>query len=433
MPGGSRDSSRFRRILNISVIRVRTALPFSTLFLSQRKRQAPLIHWQNKSETPTIKYKMRKISFLRLSAVAVLAAFLWQIALSGQSSAQQAKEGFADELTQLSNQEKVLKWAFPRLSTDELASLRTRIEWLSSRYRVDLNLAIAVIAAEASYSNTVAYSRKSSIDILRIMSKWSGYGYPRVEEDLENAISSLADVLRGASSTEAALKEYWADPSTSYNMDTLSGFIGRVREKYSYIIQPPREKPRDYKRDVEPFPRTPLLEEESFKVMPNLHAQLVKYDVEDSYKNVALYFNPNLSDEEATLIARSVLTFSMKANGVDPRLVMAVIAAESRFRPRAVSKKGAMGLGQLMPATARSHGIKDPFEPVQNIYVTVRYLEREILRHRGKPNWLDYVLSSYNAGPGAVEKYGGVPPYAETRSFVRVVKNYYYLMAGYGR
>jgi len=164
--------------------------------------------------------------------------------------------------------------------------------------------------------------------------------------------------------------------------------------------------------------------------MPNLNAQLVRYDVEDQYRQAVLYFNPKLTDNEASLIARSILTFSMQASGVDPRLVVAVIAAESRFRPRAVSKKGAMGLGQLMPATVRSHGIRDPFDPVQNIYVTVKYLEREANRWGNRRNWLDLVLASYNAGAGAVSKYGGVPPYNETIGFVRTVKRYYHQMVG---
>jgi soluble lytic murein transglycosylase-like protein len=110
--------------------------------------------------------------------------------------------------------------------------------------------------------------------------------------------------------------------------------------------------------------------------------------------------------------------------------VMAVIAAESRFKPRAVSKAGAMGLAQLMPATARGHGIRDAFDPVQNVYVCVKYIERETNRWKGRSNWLDLVLASYNAGPGAVKKYGGVPPYSETRSYISVVKGYYYQLQG---
>jgi soluble lytic murein transglycosylase-like protein len=88
-----------------------------------------------------------------------------------------------------------------------------------------------------------------------------------------------------------------------------------------------------------------------------------------------------------------------------------------------------MGLGQLMPATARSHGIKDPFDPVQNLYGCVKYLEREVHRWSGAPNMVDLIAASYNAGAGAVKKYNGVPPYNETRGFVKTVKKYYVQLA----
>ncbi len=324
---------------------------------------------------------------------------------------------------------KVAKWAFPRFSEQEVDGFLSNLEYYAFRYRVDFNLALAVVSAEASFPGSVSRARKTNLDVLGLLSRKATYGYPSVENDLENAISSLAELLRVETSTENALKSYWASQEYDYNKDTLNAFLARVREKYSYLTKPKEKEKKDYLREVERFPEKPG-EEAQITVMPNLNAQLVRYDVEDAYKEVALYFNPKLKDEEATLIARSVLSFSMKTRGVDPRLVMAVIAAESRFRPRAVSKKGAMGLGQLMPATARSHGIRDPFDPVQNIYVTVKYLEREIQRHGGKSNWIDLVLASYNAGPGAVAKYGGVPPYNETISFVRTVKKYYYQLTG---
>ncbi len=78
-----------------------------------------------------------------------------------------------------------------------------------------------------------------------------------------------------------------------------------------------------------------------------------------------------------------------------------------------------------MPATARSHGIKDAFDPIQNLYACVKYLEREMYRWEGNSDWLALVAASYNAGPGAVMKYNGVPPYQETKNFVHTVRKYY--------
>ncbi|MCD6119194.1 lytic transglycosylase domain-containing protein [bacterium] len=163
--------------------------------------------------------------------------------------------------------------------------------------------------------------------------------------------------------------------------------------------------------------------------MSELDNRIRSWPIEDAYVNAIQGFNPRLDDDLALLIARAILSFSHDT-GIDPRLVIALVEAESAFNPRATSTKGAMGLGQLMPATAKSFGIRDPYEPVQNIYVCVSYLERDFYRFQGKANILDLVLAAYNAGPGAVRKYGGVPPYRETQNYVRKVKSLYAKLAG---
>lgn len=104
--------------------------------------------------------------------------------------------------------------------------------------------------------------------------------------------------------------------------------------------------------------------------------------------------------------------------GVDKALIRAVIHAESGFNPRAISPKGAQGLMQLMPTTARRYGIRRAFEPRENIRGGTRHLAGLIRRYRGN---LTNTIAAYNAGEGAVEQYGGVPPYAETQQYVRRV------------
>lgn len=101
---------------------------------------------------------------------------------------------------------------------------------------------------------------------------------------------------------------------------------------------------------------------------------------------------------------------------LDPGLVLEVVRAESNFDPRARSHKGALGLMQLIPSTARRFGVKDPFEPLQNLRGGMAYLRWLLERFDGD---LKLTLAGYNAGEAAVERHGGVPPYAETRDYVR--------------
>jgi soluble lytic murein transglycosylase-like protein len=107
-------------------------------------------------------------------------------------------------------------------------------------------------------------------------------------------------------------------------------------------------------------------------------------------------------------------------HSLHPDFVRAVIQAESAFNPRARSVKGAMGLMQLMPGTAAEYGVTNAYDPVQNIRAGVAYLKRLLVRFG---NDVSLALAAYNAGPGAVEKYGrAVPPYKETRNYVSKIR-----------
>lgn len=121
---------------------------------------------------------------------------------------------------------------------------------------------------------------------------------------------------------------------------------------------------------------------------------------------------------EYTRLARD----AARRHGLDHSLVIAIMRIESGFNPRALSPKGAMGLMQLMPDTARRFGVRDPYDPAQNIRGGCAYLAWLLDRYDG-----DVVLAAaaYNAGEAAVDEYGGVPPYQETRAYVAALTGEY--------
>jgi soluble lytic murein transglycosylase-like protein len=119
---------------------------------------------------------------------------------------------------------------------------------------------------------------------------------------------------------------------------------------------------------------------------------------------------------------RQAAALAARRHGLDPELVIAVVSVESGFRPQAVSPKGAQGLMQLMPRTAESLGVVDAFDPEQNLDGGVRHLGQLLAQYNGD---VERALAAYNAGEGAVHRHKGIPPYRETRAYVKKVLEKY--------
>jgi soluble lytic murein transglycosylase-like protein len=148
------------------------------------------------------------------------------------------------------------------------------------------------------------------------------------------------------------------------------------------------------------------------------------YGHESSQSANARIISANARGHQASQeeIDASIVMAAARHN-VDPNLVRAVVKVESNFNSNAVSRKGAMGLMQLMPSTARSLNVKNPFDPEQNVDAGVRHLKQLLENYGGDVN---LTLAAYNAGSGAVARSAGIPRYAETQNYVRRITNLYY-------
>jgi len=153
-----------------------------------------------------------------------------------------------------------------------------------------------------------------------------------------------------------------------------------------------------------------------------LEKLLTKMDANSQSSGAAASGSSTSTGEAVTGDFASLINQASEKYGVNPNLVQAVIKAESNFDPDAVSSAGALGLMQLMPATARGLGVSDPLNPAQNIEGGVKFLSQLLSHYNGNTQ---LAVAAYNAGPGAVDKYNGIPPYQETQTYVTRVLGYF--------
>jgi len=181
------------------------------------------------------------------------------------------------------------------------------------------------------------------------------------------------------------------------------------------IMRRARVAAAEVQRYVAARPRTPAAVNAALVVSP------------ETTKPAARVANPNydrLAEGRVVTTAEidRIIEDAATRHHVDPNLVRALIKAESNFNPNAVSRKGAMGLMQLMPDTARRFNVTNPFSPKQNVEAGVQHLKRLLDNFGGN---VQLTLAAYNAGVGAVNRNNGVPPYRETQNYVRKISGYY--------
>lgn len=391
----------------------------------------------------------------------MLIAGLW-LGLGGSAELAQAQESSAaGQIPARQAYREVVAWGLG-VSQEQMASYITdqaerldqtyaNIERAAYRYGIMPEFALAIVSAESRYGSKISWARYDSWAYFE-MSSGQKVNYPHAYDDLATAFSELSNILNDSQTIDDAFRLYWCGPLGEYNADSLAAFSEAASKIWNGLDTYAQQRKEAENRNK--YQRTDHgSESEShwgrlaqgdlsgyrsqLNSMPVLAEQLRDFgEHETMYAQVIRHINKSLSENEARVIARAILTYCQQTSygdqqefWVDPRLIMAIVWSESAFRPRAVSKVGAMGLGQLMPATAKSFGIRDPFDPIQNLYGCVKYNEREMYRWRGNDNWIELVVASYNAGAGAVQKFKGIPPYRETQNFVSIVKKRYFGLA----
>ena len=247
--------------------------------------------------------------------------------------------------------------------------------------------------------------------------------------DINIEYTNLPDMLQNNVVTARLLIRAERDTENSMVKAKL---LGSATDHEVGAIDEAREKALAAKREKENAKlgsrKAPVRNQRPAPILVDSVAEALPY-----YHSFIRRRNPRLTDQEALRIAQGILGFSVRF-GVDARLIMAMVIVESGFDPNAKSSAGAMGLGQLMPGTARGMGVGNAYDSIENLNATVRlvrgHLEKYSKTAETEYEALALALAAYNAGSGAVRKFGGVPPYKQTQNYIQKVVSTFHALSG---
>ena len=366
-------------------------------------------------------------------------AIIMIIGLAGSATAKVFSNNTADPTTDLIK--RLLVGVNRPLS--EISTISSQIKKAEADYEINLVLLIAVMDEETRFPGFAhSHIHMYNVDRGIIVSHDKVKSLPSPFSDIDCVARALANQMETFDDdpvTAVAAYFFGAQMMKHHTVDELdengTAMLQRIMD---FIRKHPDDRPnakpikssvdskisnkiqlasRSYNRN----PGFSNVNKATLKTGENKHSS-----IEAKYIAVMRYFNESLDEKTADEIYWSIAALHTEYPNVDARLVMALFAVESNFRPDAVSHKGAQGLGQLMPHTARGLNVNDAFDCSENIRGTFIYLDREFKRWEGKRYPLDLVLASYNAGPEAVRKANNnIPKFKETQKYVPKIINIY--------